>query len=34
MDPYAPLATLLAAKPCMLKAHEDRKKFNDGVMWN
>ena len=33
MDPNAPLETLLAAKPCMVKAYEERKRFYDAVMW-
>jgi uncharacterized protein YecT (DUF1311 family) len=28
-----PMETLMAAKPCVLKAYEERKEFYDSVMW-
>lgn len=34
MGPDAPLEVLLAAKPCMLKAYEERKQLYDSIMWN
>jgi uncharacterized protein len=30
----APLETLMAAKPCMLKSYKERKEYYDSVMWN
>jgi hypothetical protein len=33
LSPDTPLETLMAARPCMLKAYQDRKKFYDSVMW-
>jgi uncharacterized protein len=33
ISPDAPLETLLAAKPCMVKEYEARKQFYDAVMW-
>jgi uncharacterized protein len=34
LSPDTPLETLMAAKPCLLKAYQERKKFYDSVMWN
>jgi uncharacterized protein YecT (DUF1311 family) len=34
MKEDAPIETLMAAKPCMLKAYQERLKYYDSVMWN
>ena len=34
LSPDTPLETLMAAKPCLLKAYKARKVFYDSVMWN
>jgi uncharacterized protein YecT (DUF1311 family) len=33
MNSDAPMATLMATKPCILKAYIERKEFYDSVMW-
>jgi hypothetical protein len=34
MSPDAPLETLMAAKPCMLKSYKERIEYYNSVMWN